>query len=85
MRAPVLALFGALDVQIDLEHNRPEFEATLAKAGNDDVTVLVFEDANHLFQRAVTGNVDEYFALEMAFLPGFLDAISDWLEERFLP
>lgn len=85
VRVPVLALFGALDVQIDLERNRPELEATLAEAGNDDVTVLVFEDANHLFQRAVTGNVDEYVALEMAFLPGFLDAISDWLEARFLP
>ena len=85
VRAPVLALFGKLDVQIDLELNRPELEAALAEAGNDDVSVLVFEDANHLFQEAETGNVDEYLALEMAFLPGFLDAISDWLAERFLP
>ena len=82
---PVLALFGELDVQADVDQNRGPFEAALAAAGNDDVSVVVFPRANHLFQEAVTGNVDEYLALEMAFLPGFLDTISDWLSERFLP
>ena len=81
---PVLVLFGELDVQVDVEQNRGPFEAALAAAGNDDVTVVVFADANHLFQEAVTGGPEEYMALEMAFLPGFLDTISDWLSERFL-
>lgn len=82
--APVLALFGELDVQVDVQQNRDPFEAALAEAGNDDVTVVVVAGANHLFQQAVTGGPEEYMALEMAFLPGFLDTISDWLGERFL-
>ena len=82
---PVLALFAELDVQVDLDQNRGPLEMALAEAGNDDVTVVVFPRANHLFQEAVTGNVDEYSALPMAFVPGFLDVISDWLSERFLP
>ncbi len=83
--APVLALFGELDVQVDVAQNQGRFEAALAEAGNDDVTVIVFADANHLFQQAVTGNVDEYSTLTMAFAPGLLETISDWLAERFLP
>jgi len=83
--APTLVLFGELDVQVDLEQNRAPFEAALAEAGNDDVTVVVVPQANHLFQEAVTGNVDEYMALEMVFAPGFMDAIVDWIAGRFLP
>ena len=82
---PVLALFGGLDVQVDVEQNRAPLEAALAAAGNDDVTIVVFDDANHLFQRAVTGGPEEYLRLEMAFAPGFLQEISAWLAERFLP
>ena len=79
---PVLALFGEIDTQVDVAQNRPPLEAALAEVGNEEVTVLVFEQANHLFQEAVTGSPDEYLRLEMAFLPGFLEAISDWLLER---
>jgi pimeloyl-ACP methyl ester carboxylesterase len=80
--APVLALFGELETQVDVAQNRPPLEAALAEAGNEDVTVVVFEQANHLFQEAVTGSPDEYLTLEMAFLPGFLETISDWLLGR---
>lgn len=81
---PVLVLFGELDVQVDVAQNRGPFEAALAEAGNDDVTVVVVPQANHLFQQAVTGNVDEYLMLENAFIPGFLDTISEWVSERFV-
>jgi uncharacterized protein len=80
--APVLAVFGGLDVQVDVASNRPALEAALAAAGNDDVTVVVIDDANHLFQRAVRGGPDEYLTLEMAFVPGFLDALTDWARDR---
>jgi pimeloyl-ACP methyl ester carboxylesterase len=83
--APTLVLFGELDVQVDVEQNLAPFEAALAEAGNGDVTVAVVPRANHLFQEAVTGSVDEYVDLDRAFLPGFLDLIGDWLTERFLP
>jgi hypothetical protein len=79
---PVLALFGGLDAQVPLDQNRPAIEAALETAGNNDVTVEVFDDANHLFQSAVTGNITEYPTLDKAFVPGFLDAITSWLLER---
>lgn len=79
---PVLALFGELDVQADVSQNQPALEAALASAGNTDVTVVVFPTANHLFQDAVTGAVSEYATLPTEFVPGFLEAITDWLLER---
>jgi uncharacterized protein len=82
---PVLAAFADRDVQVDVDQNRPPLEAALEAAGNADVTVMVFVEANHLFQWADTGHVDEYPELDMAFIPGFLEAISTWLAERFLP
>jgi uncharacterized protein len=82
---PVLAVFADRDVQVDLEQNLPPLEAALAAAGNGDLTVMVFPEANHLFQWADSGHVDEYLRLEMAFMPGFLDNVSSWLSARFLP
>jgi len=82
VKVPVLALFGELDVQVDVAQNRPALEEALARAGNDDLTVVVFPTANHLFQDAVTGCVTEYARLPVEFLPGFLEAITRWLLER---
>ena len=79
---PVLALFGGLDVQVDADQNSPALKAALEKAKNSDVTVKVFPDANHLFQKATTGSVQEYATLPTDFVPGFLDTIADWLLER---
>lgn len=79
VRVPVLALFGGLDTQVDLNQNRPPIEAALRRARNTDVTITVFPRANHLFQEAVTGSPNEYARLTPAFLPGFLEGISSWL------
>lgn len=79
---PVLALFGGLDVQVDADQNSPALNAALEKAKNSDVTVKLFPKANHLFQEAVTGSVEEYATLPTDFVPGFLDTIADWLLER---
>jgi len=81
--APVLGVFAALDAQVDLDENLSAFEAALAAAGNDDVTVAVLPEANHLFQRAETGALDEYLRLEMAFLSELPETLSTWLTERF--
>ena len=83
VRVPVLALFGVLDVQVDLRQNRAGMVAALARGHNGDVTVAVFPRANHLFQAATTGSVTEYAKLPPAFVPGFMDTVSDWLLPRF--
>ena len=39
--APVLALFGELDVQCDASQNKMALKQALARRGNDDVTIVV--------------------------------------------
>jgi hypothetical protein len=56
--------------------------AALETAGNEDVTVEIISNANHLFQAAESGGVDEYSQLAPEFVTGFLDIISEWLLER---
>jgi hypothetical protein len=77
---PVLGLFGTLDVQVDADQNASALETALSD--NPDVQIVTFPTANHLFQDAVTGAVEEYGELESEFLPDFLPTISEWLLER---
>ncbi len=78
---PVLAIFGGLDVQVPDEKNAAAVEAALT--GNDDVTIVVLPEANHLFQTATTGHPSEYATLPGEFTPDLLPTIVDWLAERF--
>jgi hypothetical protein len=57
-------------------------QAALERAGNTDVTIQMLPTANHLFQDAATGGVDEYAALPPQLMPEFLEAISQWLLAR---
>ena len=79
---PVLGIFGGKDVQVIAESNEAALRETLEAAGNEDVTILTFDDANHLFQEAVTGAYSEYGDLEPEFIDGFLEAVVDWMVER---
>jgi hypothetical protein len=80
--APVLGLYGGNDTQVDAEQNSAALQAALESAGNADVTIQVLPTANHLFQDATTGGVDEYATLPPQLMPEFLEAISQWLLAR---
>lgn len=82
VNAPVLALFGGLDVQVEAEQNIPALEAALEAAGNEDVTIVELPNANHLFQNAITGAPSEYPTLEQTYTPEFLPTIIEWLAEH---
>lgn len=77
--APVLAIYGTLDAQVDVAQNRAPLETALAAAGNEGVTVVELPTANHLFQEAKTGAFEEYAMLEGRLQPALLEAIGDWL------
>jgi pimeloyl-ACP methyl ester carboxylesterase len=79
---PVLGLFGGKDRQVLLEDNEPALREALASAGNEDVETVIFPDANHLFQAAETGSLQEYQSLEPALIDGFLDALVEWVAEQ---
>lgn len=80
--APVLAIFGELDVQVSPEQNSGPIEAAFADSGNPDATVVTIAGANHLFQVAETGAIEEYTTLEPAFAPEFVTTLIDWLLAR---
>lgn len=82
VRAPVLLLFGDNDVQVDVGQNRQPLEDALARAGNSDVTTVVFPTANHLFQDAKSGALSEYALLPATLLPEMLNTLADWVMER---
>lgn len=80
--APVLAIYGGLDIQVPPTQSAPALEIALAEAGNTDFTILTLPTANHLFQNAQTGGLDEYPQLPSEFVPELLPTISDWIIER---
>ncbi|HDS29382.1 MAG TPA: hypothetical protein ENN96_02755, partial [Candidatus Acetothermia bacterium] len=80
---PVLAIFGGRDVQVDADQNRAALAAATARAGNLDVTIVSFPEANHLFLPAVSGSVSEYATLPMEFVPRLLPMLTDWILARF--
>src|SRR5262249_36360807 len=84
VRCPVLAIYGDRDTS----SGAPEplialIRRGLEKAGDRDVTVRIFADADHSLRRARKvgregdGNSD--------FVPGYLDAMTDWLAARLGP
>ncbi|WAS96077.1 S9 family peptidase [Nannocystis punicea] len=82
-KTPVLALIGALDLQVPAEGNIPELEQALAKAGNKDATVKSLPGLNHLFQHAKTGSPAEYGDIEETMAPEALGEVSGWLRARW--
>ncbi|MCY3738689.1 MAG: alpha/beta fold hydrolase [Gemmatimonadaceae bacterium] len=79
VRAPVLALNGELDLQVDGQQNLTAIATALEAGGNRDVTVRSLPGHNHLFQRASTGRIDEYSAIEETLSPLVLDEVRDWI------
>ena len=79
---PVLAVNGALDLQVPASENLAAIGAALAKAGNGDYTLKEFPGLNHLFQPCETGHPNEYAQIEQTFAPEVLDLITEWIRSR---
>jgi uncharacterized protein len=82
IRMPVLAVYGELDPEVPPVPNVELVSSALARAGNRDVTIHVFPQANHQFWIARTGLRDEYVVLERQFVPGYLDMVSGWVRNH---
>ena len=91
VRCPVLVIFGDKDTS----SGPPEklvalIRRGLTKAGNRDVTVKIFHNADHTLRKTKTGGPKE--AKERAknrdpeagpdFVPGYLDTMTAWLAKR---
>jgi uncharacterized protein len=84
-RVPVLALNGALDLQVPPDEDLAGIEQALRAGGNRDVTVEKLPGLNHLFQPATTGAPSEYAEIEQTMDPVVLDRITAWILQRFGP
>jgi fermentation-respiration switch protein FrsA (DUF1100 family) len=84
VKCPVLALNGALDMQVPARDNLPLIEQALREGGNTNFTVRELPGLNHLFQTARTGNFDEYAKIEETMAPLALETVAGWLETQVL-
>jgi hypothetical protein len=81
VKCPVLALNGGKDIQVYPEQNISAIAQSLRKAGNKNVTTIIFPRLNHLFQHCIKCTVPEYKELEETFAPEVLQAMGDWLKK----
>jgi dipeptidyl aminopeptidase/acylaminoacyl peptidase len=83
---PALILHGDKDAHIPVDHS--ELLAKVMQAtGNEDVTLVIFQNHNHLFLEDPNGNISGYAGLlrHTNQLPDdVLMTITDWLENRLL-
>lgn len=77
VKVPVFAAFGELDTQVPPSMHEAPLRRALRQRERTSVTT--YPAANHLFQRAKTGQVTEYATLEKAFVPGLLDDVAKWI------
>jgi len=82
VKCPVLALGGALDLQVPPLENLQAIERALQEGGNHQYTVQLFPGLNHLFQNAVTGAPTEYGKIEETLAPAALSCMGDWILAR---
>jgi hypothetical protein len=75
----VLAIFGERDVQVPVALNRDPMEQALKSGGNTAYTIEVMPRANHLYQEAKTGAVQEYTVLKKEFVPELLPLLTSWV------
>lgn len=78
VRCPVLWFLGDRDSQVPCAESEKRLRAAFAAGGNRDATVRVLERAGHPFLDCDTGLRSELPKLA-TFVPGYLDAMSDWL------
>ena len=78
---PVLALFGAKDTNVDWRATSKLYASTLGENPEADLTVHVFEDANHSLKRCTTGGVREMRELpwNTPYAEGYFEQMRDWL------
>jgi pimeloyl-ACP methyl ester carboxylesterase len=79
LREPLLALWGEHDVNVDPEVHRSIFEVALDAAGNEDYTLLIVPDADHVLQSAASKASDD---VQDRIAPGVWPTIVDWVRRR---
>ncbi len=78
VKCPVLVIYGELDRGVPLDPNKRLMEDALKRAGNNQVTLRVFQKGNHALMLSETGSMAEFPQLTQ-FVPGLFDTMVDWI------
>jgi len=81
VRTPTLALFGALDRIVDVAHDPALFRSAFARAGMDDFTVHIYNDAGHTLKVSATGFNSEP-SQPQRLTAGYPQIMIQWLRQR---
>jgi pimeloyl-ACP methyl ester carboxylesterase len=84
VKCPVLVLVGERDTIVPSREAAPVIKDILSRAGNPDVTVKTFPEADHFLQLTKTGGPRELNASDRTrvFAPGYFSTLTDWLDGR---
>lgn len=74
----MLAVNGSKDLQVPAKENLTAIKNAVPRK----VTVMEFENLNHLFQECSTGLPAEYGAIEQTLAPQVLEAVKNWIQEQ---
>ena len=77
LKIPLLALYGALDLQVPPEQSVPVLEKIKAQHGK--IEIMTFPELNHLFQHATTGLPSEYATIEETLALEVMLTMKDWI------
>ncbi|MFN7996319.1 MAG: alpha/beta fold hydrolase [Bryobacteraceae bacterium] len=82
LKVPVLAMNGALDLQVPPKQNLPAIASALEAGGSPDYEIVKLPGLNHLFQTARTGAPSEYSGIEETISPTALKVMGDWIHRH---
>jgi uncharacterized protein len=83
LRTPTLALFGALDRNVDVANAPALFRSAFAHGAMRDFTVRIYSDAGHTLKVSATGFNGEASQPER-LTAGYPEVMIQWLRERDL-
>jgi len=81
VRTPTLALYGALDRNVDVADSSVLMPRYFAAAGMRDFTMRVYQHAGHQLIVSTTGYNGDALPPER-FVPGYPEIMLSWLEQR---
>jgi uncharacterized protein len=81
IRTPTLALFGALDKNLDSADSAARFRDAFNRAGLKDLTIVTFTGAGHTLVRSATGYEDDPLLPERT-VEGYPEVMVHWLNAR---
>ena len=81
VHVPTLAVFGALDKNVDAADSARLFRTYFQQAGLRDFTTHTFPNADHILEVSKTGYLDDD-VLPDRLVPGYPEIMIDWLTAR---